>query len=367
LIFGVWASLYLATCKAPVSNQGTFRIISVPAPALAGNRLADSTAQNIGVYLPPQYQNHQQRFPVVYYLGGYGDRVANYSSGAYQGFDLQIAMDSLIVTRIVQEMIIVVISGRNRLFGSFYVNSPVSGNWEDFVVKDVVDYIDGHYRTIAQPESRGIAGHSMGGFGALNLAMRYPDRFAAVYSLSPGLFDSLGIMDSPMFESKEIIKDFIHLQQRLWFVDPDTSLLALVHELQHGDDWRLVFTAAYGMAFAPNLTKPMPHLDYPYFYQDGKLIRDDRIWRQWEDGFGGIVERICRYRGNLLQLRGIVVDVGLRDEYPWIVAGCHYFHEQLNAAEIPNELVIFEGAHDEHLRERIEAKMLPFFSRILSH
>jgi len=81
-------------------------------------------------------------------------------------------MDDLISKGAAKEMIVVVPNGSNRYLGSFYTNSSVSGNWEDYIYRDVVSFIDDTYRTITKPASRGIAGHSMGGYGALMLAMR---------------------------------------------------------------------------------------------------------------------------------------------------------------------------------------------------
>ena len=56
-----------------------------------------------------------------------------------------------------------------------YSNSVTTGDWETFVAKDLVGYIDSHYRTLARRESRGLAGHSMGGYGTMRIGMKYPD------------------------------------------------------------------------------------------------------------------------------------------------------------------------------------------------
>ena len=80
----------------------------------------------------------------------------------------------------VQPMIVVLPNGANKYRGSFYANSITMGNWEDFIVRDVVGYVDGHYRTLASPAHRGIAGHSMGGYGALTLGFRHPDVFSVI-------------------------------------------------------------------------------------------------------------------------------------------------------------------------------------------
>ena len=68
--------------------------------------------------------------------------------------------------------------------GSMYSNSPTTGDWERFVAEDLVAYMDGHYRTLANRMSRGLAGHSMGGYGALRIGMKRPDVFFSLYIMS---------------------------------------------------------------------------------------------------------------------------------------------------------------------------------------
>ena len=77
----------------------------------------------------------------------------------------------------------------NRYGGSFFTNSVTTGNWEDFIVRDLVAFVDGRYRTLRRPASRAIAGHSMGGYAAIKLAMKHPDVFGSVYSLSACCLD----------------------------------------------------------------------------------------------------------------------------------------------------------------------------------
>jgi enterochelin esterase-like enzyme len=143
----------------PTETYRPYKIVKIAAPSLTNNLVGESAEREIQIYLPPSYTTSNKRFPVVYYLPGYGD------SGMI-GFYLPDEMDKLIQSGKVKDMIVVVAPGTNKLGGSFYVNSPVTGNWEDFITQDVVNYVDSHYRTLAQPASRGITGHSMGGFGA---------------------------------------------------------------------------------------------------------------------------------------------------------------------------------------------------------
>ncbi|MEW6404561.1 MAG: alpha/beta hydrolase-fold protein, partial [Chloroflexota bacterium] len=194
---------------APTATRpaGSFNLVKIESAALANNLIGEKTERTINVYLPPNYGASTKRYPVVYFLPGFEDTT--------MGVSMPKSVDALIETGKIQEMIIVIVPGKNLLGGSFYVNSPATGNWEDFVVQEVVGYVDSHYRTVAQSGSRGISGHSMGGFGALNIAMLHPDVFGAVYSFSPGLFDENGLANSQMFLGERVVRNFLDAQKAI--------------------------------------------------------------------------------------------------------------------------------------------------------
>ena len=325
--------------------------IEIPAPSLASNLVGEPAERTIYVYLPPSYSTSEKRYPVIYYLPGYGD-------SSVIGFRLPDDMDSLIESGEVDEMIMVVASGDSRMGGSFYVNSPVTGNWEDFIVNDLVGYVDAHFRTLPQAESRGITGHSMGGFGALNIAMHHPDVFSAVYSMSPGLFDENGLAESFMFARESLIRNFVEYEA-------DLASLSLEDAQRRTFAPPEQFSLAYGYAFAPNPDRHPPYFDYPYTEVDGELVQDEEIWQMWESGFGGIADEAVQYKENLLKLKGIVVDYGIHDENAWIPKGSEYYGEQLSAAGIPVTVESYDGNHSNQIGQRIREHMLPFFTRLL--
>jgi pimeloyl-ACP methyl ester carboxylesterase len=339
------------TVPIPTEAFNSLNTVKIPAPSLENNLVGEPTERPITVYLPPSYNMPGERFPVVYYLPGYGD------SGMI-GFGLPGNIDSLIEEGKVNEMIIVVANGTSRMGGSFYANSPVTGNWEDFIAQDVVGYVDTHFRTSAQPESRGITGHSMGGFGALNIAMHRPDVFGAVYSMSPGLFDENGLAESQMFASESLVRGFVRFETLLSALSAEDAKKRVSGSPQQ-------FALSYGYAFAPNPDRQSPYYDYPYTEVDGGLVRDDEVWQQWESGYGGIADEARQYKDNFLKLKGIVVDYGEYDEYSWIPKGCVYFGEQLAAAGIPVKVEAYNGSHQSQLGTRIRDFMLPFFSTTL--
>ena len=325
--------------------------IDISAPSLANNLVGEPTTRTIQVYLPPSYNTSEKRYPAVYYLPGFGDTTMF-------GVALPGGLDDLMATGKVEEMIIVIASGASKLGGSFYVNSPVTGNWEDYIVEDVVGYVDEHFRTLPHSESRGIMGHSMGGFGALNIAMHRPDVFSAVYSLSPGLFDENGLSESQMFDQETTIKSFLEYEARLASLPAEEAAKKMLPSPQQ-------FALAYGLAFAPNPDRHPPYFDYPFRDLEGDVVRDDAAWKKWDSGFGGIVDEALLYKENFLKLKGIAVDYGTLDEYKWIPKGCVYFGEQLSAAGIPVTVEGYNGTHQSNLGERISEHVLPFFSSLL--
>ena len=336
---------------APTEAFRSMNRIEIPAPSLANNLVGEPAERIIYVYLPPSYNSSEKRYPVVYYLPGYGD-------SSIIGFRLPDDMDSLIESGDVDEMIMVVAGGDSRMGGSFYVNSPVTGNWEDFIVNDLVGYVDAHFRTLPQAESRGITGHSMGGFGALNIAMHHPDVFSAVYSMSPGLFDENGLAESFMFARESLIRNFVEYEADLASLSVEDAQRRTFAPPEQ-------FSLAYGYAFAPNPDRHPPYFDYPYTEVDGELVQDEEIWQMWESGFGGIADEAVQYKENLLKLKGIVVDYGIHDENAWIPKGSEYYGEQLTAAGIPVTVESYVGNHSNQIGTRIREHMLPFFTRLL--
>jgi S-formylglutathione hydrolase FrmB len=153
--------------------------ITVHGAALEGNLEGDSPDRDVFVYLPPSYTREtSRRYPVAYMLHGYGLHATQ-----WVGFINVAAADKHAVEK---EMIVVMPDAFTLQDGSFYSNSKTTGDWERFIAVDLVKYVDSHYRTKANRLSRGLGGHSMGGYGTFRIGMKYPDVFGSLYSMSAG-------------------------------------------------------------------------------------------------------------------------------------------------------------------------------------
>lgn len=152
-----------------------FRVESVPSDAISPEVLKDGGLElKIAVLLPEGYDGDaKRRYPVVYLLHGYG---GDYREWERVGVEEEARG---------LEAILVLPEGDR----SFWVNAheKPGARWEDWVVRDVVPWVDAHYRTIARREGRAISGLSMGGYGAVILGLRHPELFASVASHSGAL------------------------------------------------------------------------------------------------------------------------------------------------------------------------------------
>jgi S-formylglutathione hydrolase len=369
MLFGLQFVLSLFILSAAHSQVSQLIQKNISAPSLQNNKLGIPINQLVIIYLPPSYASSSLKYPVVYFLPGFGDEVQYWTNGTYQGFKLKDVMDKLITDHVVKEFIVVIVNGYNFMGGSFYVNSSVTGNWEDFATKDVVEYIDENYRTMKDPASRGISGHSMGGFGALNLAIRHPELYHFVYCLSPGLFDTTGLASCQLFKSQSFINQFIQKEQEYTSMSFQDALAAFKNYIQaryNSGDWDTPFGYAYGAAFSPNADKPIPCIDYPYTKSDNQTVVDSTKLQNYENGFGGLAHEVIDYKNNLLQFQGITIEYGVNDEFSWIPKGCKYFTDLLTAQNIPHNVVTFKGGHQDHVGERFKGYLLPFFSAKMS-
>jgi len=126
------------------------------------------------VMLPLDYDTSVSRYPTLYLLHGYDADITDWARGTNL---------SAYATR---HHLIIVTPDASR---SWYVNSVGNpkAKFDDYIVKDVIEYMDAHFRTIPEPFARAIAGVSMGGFGAVLLGLEHHDMFAAIGSFSGAL------------------------------------------------------------------------------------------------------------------------------------------------------------------------------------
>jgi enterochelin esterase-like enzyme len=182
------------------------------------------------IMLPPGYDGDARRYPVLYMLHG----VAGDSS-EWQSIGLLEAADRMIQRGQIDPFLIVLPNGG----ANYWVNQATGARWGDYVVNDVVGQVDRDYRTIDNPTARAIGGLSMGGEGALRLALQHPNVFRIAGAHSPSLrtaFDQFSPDLQEMFGNEEMWR----AQSPLWLVNNTDSAFRLTISLDVGEDdpWR---------------------------------------------------------------------------------------------------------------------------------
>jgi enterochelin esterase-like enzyme len=155
--------------------------IQIHGVSLEGNLEGDAVDRDVLVFLPPGYaKEKRKRYPVVYALHGFFIGAEQWSHEIHVPQTIEGAFGLG-----AREMIVVLPDSKTLHNGSMYSSSVTTGDFENFIARDVVSYIDAHYRTLARRESRGLAGHSMGGYGATRIGMKHADVFGSLYIMSP--------------------------------------------------------------------------------------------------------------------------------------------------------------------------------------
>jgi enterochelin esterase-like enzyme len=163
----------------PVPEGIAVEEIKVHGPSLIGNLEANELDRQVMVVLPPSYRTSpNKRYPVVYYLHGFAIDGKNFYN--YMHVPEAVAHNAARGN----EFIVVVPSTLTRMGGSMYSSSVTTGDFRAFIAEDLVEYIDSHYRTIATRGGRGLAGHSMGGYGTWVIGMSYPQVFDSIWAQS---------------------------------------------------------------------------------------------------------------------------------------------------------------------------------------
>jgi hypothetical protein len=327
------------TPLATSDPRGTYVVDIVPAPSLAGNLIGEPLEQQVVVYLPPSYQTSDRHYPVLYALFTTSSlRIyrADEDTAEQLGTTARSAMN-LALRSGSQEMIIVIPALANNLgLLNFYANSPVTGNLEDYLAIDLVDYIDANYRTIPAKESRAIFGEYFHALSALVIGAHRPEVFGAVSVLHPVIHTpEQSMMETTTLSplAQELVQDLFAEAQE-W--PADTGILPFTARFPQSDylPAALSLSISYGMAFVPDVEGGPPFFSYPYPVAGEPP--DPVILQRWKDGLGNINEKLQPY-ADALQTLHITID------YYENVAGYNhaeplYLSEQLSNLNIQHSI-----------------------------
>src|SRR3984957_10469443 len=325
---------------ANTDKKGTVEMIKVHGKSLEGNLEGDSPDRDVFVYLPPSYASAKnRRYPVVYFLHGYSVKAEAY----WNMMTVPATADKEMTDGTVHEMILVNPDAYTIYSGSMYSNSPTTGDWETYITRDLVDYIDSHYRTIANRDSRGLAGHSMGGYETLRLAMKYPETYSSIYAMS-----SCCLMNNP---------GAVRPPERQAAPPPENQDKAgKAGPAGRGPGGFGNVLSAEAAAWSPNPQNAPKFFDLP---MDNGTVRPE-IAAKWIAN--SPLAMVDQYISNLKQYHAFMLDVGLQDG---LAASNKEMDASLTAVGVSHKFETYEGNHMNRVKERFEANVLPFFSENL--
>jgi enterochelin esterase-like enzyme len=317
----------------PGAKPVTVEHIKIHGESLEGNLEGDAVDRDVIVFLPPTYAKEKhRRYPVVYALHGYSIGAEQWSHEIHvpQTIEGAFAQGS-------QEMIVVLPDSKTVHNGSMYSSSVTTGDFERFIAHDVVAYVDAHYRTIPARESRGLVGHSMGGYGATRIGMKHPDVFGSLYIMSPCCLSPRmsGPANQEMARALEAVK-----------TPEDSAKLPFFARA----------TLASAAAWSPDPKNPPLYLDLPT--KNGEAQPD--VLAKWTAN--APLAFVDQYIGNLRQYRAIALDVGDQDG---LRTDTGKLHDVLDKYGIPNSFEVYQGTHTSKVADRFQNHVIKFFGQNL--
>jgi enterochelin esterase family protein len=305
--------------------QGSVINLKHQSDVLKNNPLDDPHIRDLFVYLPPGYDETDAAYPAVYCLTGFTGRGKMLLNDNAFTPNLAERMDKLIAAGTVRPMIVVMPNCFTHYGGSQYINSTATGRYEDYLIEEIVPFVDENFRTINARAARAVMGKSSGGYGSLIMAIRHADVFGLVCSTAgDAYFEYCYPMDFPKAfrtikgDSKKFMREF-------WAT-----------EKQNKDDHAALNTIGMAACYSPNGTD----FDLPFDLETGELREE--VWKRWLEH--DPVRLADKYADNLRSLKLLYIDAGTRDEFNLDI-GAKILSAKLTELDVPHIHEEFDDGH----------------------
>ena len=296
---------------------------------LKTNPLKDPHTREITVYLPPGYsKSNSKGYVTVFGLTGFGEtgRMAFNFDPFVEPLNLR--MDRLISKGKCGAMIVVMIDCFTKFGGNQYINSSATGRYEDYVVDEIVPFIEREYNIHA----KAVWGKSSGGYGSIVLGMRHPETFSALADHSG---DAAFEYCYPLGFAKSIEAFREAGGPKKWF-----EKFWLHPEERRGKFHEALNTFAMAAHYSPNSKSKELGVDLPFDLMTGEFRED--VWRRWLEW--DPVRMVEKYKANLKKMKLIYIDCGARDEFN-LQIGARILHSKLSKMGIRHYYEEFDDGH----------------------
>ena len=275
------------------------------------------------IVLPPSYEsNPDSTYPSIYFLHGFG---LDYS---WYGSVVSVFEDMMALGEIRESILIKPDGFVIPYLGSMYTNSDYNGQFEDYIVQDLISHIDGSYNTIDNSSYRAIMGHSMGGYGAVKLSIKFPELFQVAASHS-----------GPV-AIENVIPDLLPV------LLAETGILG--YQPWNGTVSLFMYSAS--AAFSPDVDDWPYYVDLPVDYY-GNVI--DEVWDLWLGH-----DALTLAQENLANIQSIrfYMDCGDQDDYL-------FYNHSTSFSEFLDEVNInhvYETYPGDHFTEVLNGDRFPY-------
>ncbi|MFI6395117.1 alpha/beta hydrolase [Nonomuraea sp. NPDC050540] len=302
----------------------------IDSDVLRGNPLGDPHERPLWVYVPPGYDDEPtRRYPTVYVIQGYTGHLAMWSNRTPFRRPFPELADEVFAAGQTPPAIVVYVDAWTAYGGSQFLDSPGTGRYHTYLCREVVPWVDGHYRTLPHRDMRAITGKSSGGYGAMVTAMMRPDVFG-LFATHAGdaLFETCYLPEFP--RAARTLRDLYDGSYDAFLAD----FRGRIAMTRPGDD---VLIELYGYAAAYSAdedgTVRLP------FDGNGALVPE--VWERWLARDPVRMARQEQYAGSLKSMRGVWIDAGTRDEW-YLDLGAAAFHQAVLDAGLRSERTRFE-------------------------
>ncbi len=305
--------------------KGTVKILRHESEILKNNPPGDPSKRDLCVYLPPDYDETKQ-YPSVYFLSGFTGRGKSFLNDKPFTPNLAERLDLLISTGKIKPLIAVMPDCFTYYGGSQYINSSATGNYEDYLIEEIVPYIDENFSTKNERNFRAVTGGSSGGYGALVLSMRHADVFGLCASLSGDCYFEISLLPDFGKAFKAIKSDPKKLVEKMWNEEAKKG----------SNDFAALNIIGMSACYSPNGTD----FDLPFDLETGEIRNE--IWQKWLAN--DPVRMVEKYAENLKSLKLLFIDAGTRDEFNLDI-GANVLCKKLSENNVPFIRDEFDDGH----------------------
>lgn len=309
--------------------KGKLEYRSFESTVLRGNPLGDPTIRDIIVYTPEKYKpSNSAGYPTIFFLPAFGND--NYSATKHDPFSISIyeRLERQIKDNECGDTILIIVNCFNRLGGSQYINSKAIGGYEDYIVDEIIPFIDNNYNI----SKRAVLGKSSGGYGALSLGMHHPQVFDAIAAHSfDSCFEYCYLPDLPV-----VIKTLQKYQDPQQWLDGFWNN----ESSRTKDDFTTLNILSMAAHYSPNSENKGLSIDLPFDLETGNFKKN--VWSKWKQY--DPINLVSNFVEQLKRMDLIYLDCGTSDEFN-LQIGTKVFSEKCKSLGIKHEYEEYNGGH----------------------